>query len=165
MPDVPPKRPPTYGDRGEFRRTPPLGQTVPPRQDDLPAVIDEDITGNVDLDEFQLRAARDKRPTHVAIAHHDQRLDDHGRRIRSLEISAKGIEGKVDTTNAVLAAHTAILGSQTKQLDRILDEGSAQRIATHAATTERKTANYRTALTWITPIVTAIVTFLLARGC
>lgn len=108
-----------------------------------------------------LEEARKKRPTDEAIAHHDHRLDTHAAKLAGLEVADARIEGKVDTGNALLIGHTAILDAQTKQLDRLLNERSAET----AAKVERGTATYKTVLAWITPVVSAAVTFLVARGC
>lgn len=160
-----PKPPPLPrpGTHGEIRRrTPPQGWPTEPRQDD------EDVTGNIDLTEFQIQEARKARLPDAAIAHHDERLDKHAatlkahdNRIRVLEIGLPRVEGVVGIVNTKMDAHTAILGSQTAQLDRLLDEKSADTINRR----ERGTATYKHVLAWITPVVSAVVTYLVARGC
>lgn len=160
-------RAPTFGDRNEENKrtdTPPRGIGLTnPAHLGVPHEIAEPATGVVKgaaLD--KIRADRD--PVD-ALAHHDRRLDEHAARIASLEIADAHIESKVDTTNALLIGHTAILGSQSSQLDRLLNEDSAKRVTRNAAHAERGTEIYKTVMGWLKPIGAAVVAWILARGC
>lgn len=144
----------------------------PPHELAIPHEVAEEVTGV--LSGEALTNERKKRPTEEAIAHHDVRIDDHDERLAAVELGQVRVEGKVDAVHATQSAHTAILGSQSAQLERLLNERSAEFIASQTttvvkktATVERTTATYKTLLTWLTPLGAAVVGWLLAHagGC
>lgn len=80
-----PKPPPLPrpGTHGEIRRqTPPSGYPTVPRQDD------EDITGRVDLDEFEKQRLRNER-----LREHESRLREHSKQIHEQALELSDVRG------------------------------------------------------------------------
>ena len=82
-----PKRPPTFGDRGEYRRTPPQG---------VPYEIPAEVTGVAEGDD--LRRIRSRRPTAVRL----ERLEDKHDRLDSIVSSMGAAVGRIEGQLMVL---------------------------------------------------------------